>query len=110
MSLYADYIIERTQDSIIEGPSGFVTYRYLNEGRSVYIIDIYTVPDERQKGSAAILADLVADEARSKGTKEMLGTVVPSTKGSTISLKVLLGYGMQLMSATNDMIVFRKDL
>lgn len=110
MSLYADYILERTSDKIIEGPSGFATYRFINDGRSVYIIDIYTVPEERKKGGAGALADMIAEEAREKGCKEMLGTVVPTTKGSTTSVKVLLGYGFELSSSGNDLIIFRKEL
>lgn len=76
----------------------------------MYIIDIYTVPEERKKGAASILADLVAIAAKEKGCVEMLGTVMPSAKGSTASLKVLLGYGFELKSACNDAIIFRKDL
>ncbi len=110
MSLYADYLTERTTDHIIEGPSGFVTYRYMNEGRTVYVMDIYTAPGVRKTGQASVLADLVAEEAKSKGATEMLGTVVPSTKGSTASTKVLFAYGMTLLSASNDLIVFRKDI
>lgn len=110
MSLYADYISERTTDKIIESPSGFATYRYLNEGKSVYIIDIYTVPEDRKKGAASVLADLVAEEARGKGCTEMLGSVCPSAKGSTTSLKILLGYGFSLLSASNDAIIMRKDI
>lgn len=110
MSLYADYIKERTDDSIIESPFGFATYRYLNDGKSVYIIDIYTVPKERRAGRASEFADLIAKEAKAKGAVEMLGTVVPSAKNSHASLRVLLAYGMTLESAGPNMIVMRKDL
>lgn len=110
MSLYADYIFERTSDKIIEFPSGFVTYRYLNEGNSVYIIDIYVIPEDRKKGTASELAEIVAKEARLLGAKEMLGTVNPSAKGSTTSLQVLLAYGFELQSSMQDVIIFRKDL
>ncbi len=110
MSLYSDYIKERTYDHIMERPSGFATYRYINEGRSVYIVDIYTIPAARKKGNAAFLADLIANEAREAGCSEILGSVQPSAKGSTASLAVLLAYGFTLHSATNDAIIFRKDL
>lgn len=110
MSLYADYLSERTDDKIIEGPSGFVTYRYLNEGKSVYIIDIFTVPEKRKMGVAADFADMVVEEAKLRGCKEMLGTVNPSAKGSTASLKVLLAYGFSLLSCSNDVIIFKKEL
>lgn len=110
MSLYAKYLEERTNDHIIESASGFVTYRYINDGKTVYIIDVYTIPEERKRGYAAILADMVAEEAREKGCIEMWGTVQPTAKNSTSSMRVLLAYGMELLSASNDCVIFRKDL
>lgn len=109
MSHYADYILERTNDKIIETDFGWATYRYIKQ--AVYIIDIYVVPQKRKNGIAAYMADLIAEEAKKEfGCTEMLGTVVPSTKHSTTSLKVLLAYGMELHSATADLIVFRKEI
>lgn len=110
MSLYADYLNERTNDEIIEWPSGFATYRYLNDGKTVYIVDIYTVPDHRKSGAASELADVIVARAKEKGFTELIGTVCPSAKGATISMRVLLGYGMELKSAGNDCIIFRKEI
>jgi hypothetical protein len=110
MSHYAQYLAEKTGDKIIENQSGFATYRYINNGKSVYIVDIYIVPDERRRMKATLFADLIAREAKENGAKEMLGTVVPSMKNSTVSLSVLLAYGFKLASASNDMIVFSKEL
>ncbi len=109
-TLYAQYLAERTSDEILETQEGFATYRYLNDGKTVYIVDIYTVPERRKSGYAAGLADIVAKRAKERGAIEMIGTVMPSAKGSTISMKVLLGYGMELQSAAVNMIIFRKDL
>jgi ribosomal protein S18 acetylase RimI-like enzyme len=111
-SHYAKYVMERTEDLIVETAEGFVTYRYVNHDGlpSVYIVDIYVDPDFRNVGAASKLADIVVKEARDKGATRLLGSVVPSTNNSTTSLKVLLGYGMTLHSATNDFIVFRKEL
>lgn len=110
MSLYAEYLSERTNDEIIETAHGFATFRYLNEGKSVYIMDIYVKPEHRKTNLAADMADVIAKLAKAKGATEMLGTVVPSAKNSTTSLRVLLAYGMTLQSSTNDLIVFRKDI
>lgn len=112
MSLYADYILERTNDRILEMPSGFATYRYLSEDGvdSVYIIDIYITPEVRKTGQASFLADLIAQEAKDRGCTQMLGTVQPSAKGATKSLQVLLSYGFELKYAVQDAIVMRKDL
>lgn len=110
MSLYAEYILERTNDLIVETESGFATYRYINDNKTCYIVDIYTVPSERKKGAAALLADHIALEAKEKGCTELWGTVVPSAKGATASLRVLLAYGFELLSSTDNLIVFRKGL
>lgn len=109
-SLYAQYLKERTHDSINEWPNGFVTYRMLNEGKSVYIIDIYVVPSERKSGVAAGMADAVIAGAKALGATEALGTVVPSAKGSTESIKVLIAYGMKIQSASQDLLVFHKEI
>lgn len=110
MSLYANYVRERTTDHILEAEDGFATYRFIEDEQTVYIIDIYTIPEMRKVGRAAHLADEIADIARRRGCTSMIGTVQPSAKGSTVSLKVLLAYGMRLESAGNDFIVMRKDL
>lgn len=110
MSFYADYIKERTNDLILECDHGFATYRYINDGKSVYIVDIFIIQAGRKSGAATALAEIICHEAKTKGCTEVLGTVVPSTKNSTASLKVLLGYGMELKSSGQDLIIFKKDL
>lgn len=112
MDLYAQYLMERTGDLIHRHEDGFATFRYLKNGdkKSVYIVDIFVVKKARKSGVATLIADLVAAEARLEGCTEMLGTVCPSANGSTVSLKSLLGYGFELMSASNDAIILRKDL
>lgn len=109
MSLYAQYLRERTKDEIIETEQGFATYRFTDE-KSCYIIDIYTIPDFRKQGAARDIADKVMEIAREKGCTRLYGSVVPSANGSTESVKVLLAYGMSVDSCSNDFIIFRKDI
>lgn len=109
-SMYSKYLREKTDDEIIESEYGYATYRILNEGKSVYIVDLYIEQEFRKKGIASQMADLIVEAAKKNGAKELLGTVIPSAKGSTDSLRVLLGYGMILFAANNDQIVFRKDI
>ncbi len=109
MSLYAEYLAERLGDHIIENEKGFATYRYTDE-TTVYIVDIYVRPDFRKQGVAGDIADYIMELAKKKGCTKMLGSVVPSAKGSTESIKVLLGYGMSVDSCTNDFILFRKAI
>lgn len=109
-SLYAEYLRERTDDEIIETDKGFLSYRFLNDGKSVYIIDVYIRPEFRQQGMAAKMADMVAEIARERGALEMLGSVSPIAKTSTDSLKVLLAYGMRLQSSSENLIILRKGI
>ena len=110
MSYYADYLRERTEDRILETEEGFATYRFPDGGGSVYIIDIYIAPEHRMRGVASAIADQIVAIAKQRGCKKLLGTVVPSNKGSTASLRVLLQYGMRLQSATQDLVIFEKEI
>ncbi len=109
-SLYAKYLKERTDDLIYESLVGFATYRYLPDQNAVYIVDIFVLPDYRKDGHATVMADKIVLEAKQKGCTKIIGSVVPSKKNSTISLKVLLGYGMKLEQASDDFIVFSKEI
>lgn len=109
MSLYADYLRERTNDEILESDQGFATYRFTDD-KTVYIVDIYVVPVDRDRGLASDIADSIVGIAKQRGCTRLLGSVVPSTKGSTTSLQVLLGYGMKLESSGQDFILFSKEI
>lgn len=112
MSLYGDYVRERLGGGIVERPEGFATYRFIDDAgvSTVYIQDIYVKPDFRNTKIASEMANDVAKMGKLKGCKRLIGTVQPSAKGSTNSLKVLLGYGMELHSSANDAIIFKKEL
>lgn len=108
LSLYSQYISEKTNKKILETDTGFATYSITES--TVYLEDIYIVPAYRKTGLAAKMADQIAEIAKAKGCSKMFGSVIPTTSGSTESLKVLLAYGMKLDSATNNFIVFVKEL
>ncbi len=109
MSLYADYLHEKTNDQIIENEFGFATYRYIGND-VVYIVDIYILPEFRKSKHASTIADNIVELASKKGCTKLMGSIVPSNKNSTDSLKVLLAYGMKLESSTTDFIAFTKDI
>lgn len=108
MSMFSDYIRERGKKNIIENDKGFATY--ILSGDSCYIEDIYIVPEHRHSGEAARIADVISGVAKASGCRFLLGSVVPSAHGSTDSCKVLFAYGLRLVSATNDLIWFRKEI
>ena len=112
MKMYADYIKERLGDEIVIRDEGFATYRHtdFNGIASTYIIDIYVRPDFRKTKIASEMADEITKVACQMGSKQLIGSVVPSAKGSTDSARVLLSYGMSLHSCTNDFMLFKKEI
>lgn len=108
-SLYAAYLKERTDDEVLETDTGFAVYRFTTPN-TCYIVDIYVHPNFRKSQIASAMADQIVNIAKEKGCTSLIGSVVPSKKNSTTSLKVLLGYDMILDSSANDFIVFRKDI
>lgn len=108
MSLYGDYIKEREDFDIVENKFGFATFKIT--GEECYIRDIYVMPEFRQLDIASGLANQVTDIAKENGCKWLLGSVAVNSKGSTPSLKVLLGYGFDLFSYQNGLILFKKEI
>jgi hypothetical protein len=108
ISLYAQYVREREGREIIEYPEGFVTYSF--EGENCYIQDVFVTKDHRRKNICFDLGDRVSRIAKEKGCKALLGSVVPTAKGSTESLKMLIAYGFMIYSSTNNFILLKKEL
>ena len=110
MSLYAHYIKELRGDGIFENEYGFASYRYLNDGKTIYIIDIYVVPHARNAGVATDMVKKIESIGKNAGAIELWGTVSPSANHSSENLFHYLKYGMKLHSIGNDLIILRKDI
>lgn len=108
MSLYAQYIKEREGKSIIETDNAFISY--VIEGDNCYIADIYIAPEFRRKNIASSLAAKVEEIAKNNNCKYLTGSVTPSFKGATVSMKAQLEYGFEILEAHNDFIILRKEL
>jgi predicted GNAT family acetyltransferase len=108
LSLYGQYVIEREGMEIIETEISFVTYYFVE--KECYIKDVFVKEEHRKTGEATRLGDEVAKIAKSKGCTKLYGTVCPTAKGSTESLKFLLAYGFKLDSSVANFIALVKEL
>lgn len=108
-SLYGRYINERCGRGILETEDGFLTFDYVSED-TVYIVDLYVVPEKRNKHVAAGLADRVCAQAVKDGKKFLLGSVDVTAKGADSSYKVLEAYGMKVHKVAEPMIFFIKEI
>lgn len=108
MSLYSEYLACEGYE-ILEVPEvGFCTFTMVIP--ECYIRDIYVRPEWRQKNVAAQLADAVADIAKSRGCRILIGSVSKQYKHAETSRKVLIGYGMKLGKEDMTTELFFKEI
>lgn len=112
MSLYGDYIKERKNYEIIEDDRGFITFGHFEiEGRpALYIEELYVKPEFRKQNVASEYAMHVERMAKELGIGRVIGSVSPTCNGAHESLLVLLAYGFKLLSCTEDLIYFVKEV
>ncbi len=108
-SLYGKYLSERTGRGILETEDGFATFEYISP-ETVYIIDLYVVPEKRKSGLASQLADRIVEEAVKSGHKFLLGSVDVTAKGAEDSMKVLEAYGMGVVKVAEPMVFYSKAI
>lgn len=106
--LYASYLKEREGIDVLESERGFATY--LLRPTDCYIIDIYVVPEARQTGLAAQMANQIAAIAKSKGIKFLTGSVDKRDPQASRNEKVLIAYGMRKAREDEHIIYFIKEL
>ncbi len=109
LSMYGQYISERTNRGILEVEHGFATFEYL-PGDIVYIIDLFVEKEYRKEGIAAKMADTICEQALKEGKKYLLGSVDVNAKGAAGSHKALEAYGMKPFKEANPMIFYIKQL
>ncbi len=107
--MYCEYVRERLGKEYVKMDEGFAIYSFMED--AVYLEEIYVRPELRKSGVATQIADYVAQVGRNQGKKYFVGTVNPSSGGATTSLRVLLGYKMELMPKLDQgLIWFYKEL
>lgn len=107
-SLWARYREERGEAKFIEYDWGFISYSI--NGEECYIQDYYIIPEKRGEGLAWKLAKEVEKRALDAGCKYLTGSVIVGSKDDTKSLKILLHYGMKLLSVNGNIIYMIKEL
>lgn len=109
-SLWFKYLAECGGDQAIEHDWGFVTYRFVD--KSVYMPEIYIVPDKRRAGLATILVSEVEDIARKHKAEKLLGSVCMALPEHIriASIKGHLSLGFVPVMAEHGKIWFSRDI
>jgi hypothetical protein len=108
IDMYAAYLEELGAKHLYRNDKGFVIYSFTDD--SIYLEEIFILPEFRGKKEFAILANKINDIAKEKGFKKILGSVIPSINNSTRSVAMMLSYGAKLVSSSNNFIIFEKEV
>ena len=106
----AEYREEVENTYTVQSEIGFATWKQQDDG--IYIVEIYTNPDQRKKRVASTLADQCVEQAKEMGieVKSAYGSVSMLSNTSHLSLMALTMYGMRLHTLGEDIIYFRKEI
>jgi predicted GNAT family acetyltransferase len=107
-SLYSQYNSECRNKQTIENDNGFLVYS-IDHG-ILYIEDYFVTPEHRGTGLLEDMASFAIEIGKSKGCKQLLGSVDIQTKDSTVCVEKLIKYGMKIYSLKGNVIYFMKDI
>lgn len=108
LSLYGQYIKERSNRGILEIDGAFATFDYI--GDMVYIVDIFVAKEKRRSKVGFELADTIVKQAISDGKKFLIGTVDTGTPVASDSLKFQIAYGLRAFKTVDQMIFLSKPI
>ena len=112
MSLYKNYVEERTDKKIIETDQGFIVYQFgiKEHTRYCYIEDIYILPAFRKQAIGTQLEDEVITVAIKQNCTKLYGSVCLSVKNVTASMQILLARGYKYSHQENDILFYKKEI
>jgi hypothetical protein len=110
MSHYANYIKEKDGIETIETPVGFITYKFLDDGKTVYIFDCYIRPESRGKKMCKNFVTIVEWKAKNRGYTTNLTSVQIIIPNASKNIKTYLGYGYQIIDAKDGVVYLSKEI
>lgn len=110
MSHYANYIKEKDGIETIETPVGFITYKFLDDGKTVYIFDCYIKPKSRGQGHCWKFVNIVECKAKEKGYTTNLTSVQLSIPKASRNILTYMGYGYEIISAKDGIVYLSKEI
>lgn len=105
---YKMYLKERENSEVLDHEYGFAIYTILDE--SIYLSDIFVVPEKRRSKVCYDMADSVSKIGRDNGCKYILGTIDANVSGVERSVEVLKNYGFKVFKVENSLVWYKKEI
>lgn len=110
-SLYAQFVEERAETRfVLEHENCFATLELVENDQGLYIVDFFVEKESREKGIAFKLMEEVAQIAKDKGCKFLLGSCDPRSRCADRSIKAILRSGMKPLKTVGELVYFIKEL
>jgi len=108
--LYFDYIKTRLGQEVLqdEAKKSFCIFQTKDE--EFYLQDLYIDPYARERDILRDLTNQIKKVSKERGCKYVTASVIPSALKSTESMKLLIWWGFELISSTQDFIILKKTL
>ena len=109
-SLYGQYIAEREGNIILETEFGFATCQI--EENSIYLMDMYVVPEKRQTGVGRDFLNKAAELAKEHNKSIITTSVCYNTNNPETSMLAILSCGFKFFNVkeSDNMIYFYKEI
>jgi GNAT superfamily N-acetyltransferase len=108
IDMIKEYFKEIQNLDIIENEHGFILYRI--EDANLHIQHMYIKPESRAMKIATALADDLVAKAKDEGCLTMTGDIEPTNNNATQSMKFILSYGLKVLEASENEIIFYKHI
>ena len=109
-SHYAEYIKEKDGIDTIESRKGFITYKYLDDGKTVYIFDCFVKPEYRGNKLCLSFVEAVESKAKQKGYTTNLTSVQLSIPKASRNILTYMGYGYEIINAKDGIVYLSKSI
>lgn len=107
-NMIREYFKEIQNLDILENEYGFILYRIADN--NLHIQHMYVKPKARAMKVATMLADELVAKAKAEGCTTMTGDIEPTNQNATDSMRFILSYGLKVLEASENEIIFYKHL
>lgn len=107
-SHYAQYLEELSPCQMYEDDKGFFIYSITD--KEFYVKEVFVQKEFRQQGVAKDYDQKAIEMAKEFGCDYIKGSVIPTANNSTISLKMQLALGYELLYCDGLTIYLKKEL
>lgn len=106
--MFAKYLEETSYKRVFETDKGFFVYQI--NGKEFYVQEVYVEPEYRKSGIASDFDKEAVKLAKEFECEYIKGSIVPTSKGATDSMKFQLALGYKLAYCDRDIIYLVKNI